>query len=1117
MKSFVQIFSIAFFIFIWVIKLPAQKNTTFLRTAVQETQPLKNCATLTVGDWQFWADYRGFLASNTLTGSSGGIFPKGTTSLLYLQGILWGGWLKDAQSGQLINSNPLRVGGVYYTTGVQPGWVQVDGKPVDVNDPRVKIYFIRKDWQAIGEQTLTQEASLYFNVPISAVTEQMKNDLRSALQENWQNWPVDLGAPFNDVNDNGVYDPVLDENGFAQPDLGDYPGIANADQVIWFVVNDLNNGQVYALSKSLPIGLELQITLWTYAGHLTPLSKTVFVRYRLINKSSFLIDSMYVGFFSDPDIGYYGDDVVGCDSTCNMWFAYNGYAVDNEFNKFSLVPPAFGVNLLQGPLVKSTNPEDQAIFDFKKRTGFKNLTLNSFAAFGANPNNTIDPAMGSDGFSVQWYQLFQGYYPSGNLEEKLPWTFGSGRKQGQATRFPLSGDPVNDPTAMFGDIDGYGENNLPGARRMAGNVGPFSMEPGAVQEMILGLSAGMGPDNRQAIMDLKAMNSLLNAFVEKGFKDLQFKPAPPAVKATGLKDKVVLNWGWDEQQIAQTENQQFGDLQFEGYNVYQLPTAQAGLDDPKTVRIATFDVVDGVYTLWGWPYDSLKAKLVYEPIFEGKDSGVKRHLIIEKDYINDQPLYRGSTYYFAVTAYNYNQLYPQFPTFESDPAMVAVTLQDEKPGNRYLAEVNDTLRVQTNMESDVVCKVVVVDPSLTTGHDYVIKFYKDNDTTSTTYGEWLYSVHDSTMNQLLVRGQPVHIFEEQFEAQDERIIDGLAIYVQMPEPGLKAIVEVSNGKGPLPEDQWDELGRPFQGNNVWRDPSAPQDLNRFYLSVGKPLATLKDLTRPLANANGHDFELRFTETGNVFLWWYDEGHLWAEAPFEFYDVGYGTLQDTTDDLRCLTLGYSAGQTPGVLDFANLDPYLRLPASDWIYIRKPINEKGSYQAFVHDVTSGTFNNRWWENSVPVLDGLVICDYGGSGTWPESGTVVRFINKKTPNSKLKFWFTAPQRIENDLTLAQKDVQKINVFPNPYYAGNSLISDRFAQFVTFNHLPSQAIIRIFTLNGALVRKLEKNDPSQFFRWDLKNEKGRLVASGLYIVHIDMPELKKQKTLKLMIIMGE
>ena len=43
----------------------------------------------------------------------------------------------------------------------------------------------------------------------------------------------------------------------------------------------------------------------------------------------------------------------------------------------------------------------------------------------------------------------------------------------------------------------------------------------------------------------------------------------------------------------------------------------------------------------------------------------------------------------------------------------------------------------------------------------------------------------------------------------------------------------------------------------------------------------------------------------------------------------------------------------------------------------------------------------------------------------------------------------------------------------------------------------IRIFNLAGQLVRTLDKDDPTQFLRWDLINHATFPVASGMYIAH--------------------
>jgi hypothetical protein len=100
------------------------------------------------------------------------------------------------------------------------------------------------------------------------------------------------------------------------------------------------------------------------------------------------------------------------------------------------------------------------------------------------------------------------------------------------------------------------------------------------------------------------------------------------------------------------------------------------------------------------------------------------------------------------------------------------------------------------------------------------------------------------------------------------------------------------------------------------------------------------------------------------------------------------------------------------------------------------------------------------------------------------------------------------------AQLDVEKINVFPNPYYGFNIAELTTFNRYVTFNHLPQKAVIRVFSLAGVLVQTLEKDDATQFATWNLQNQEGLPVASGVYIVYIDMPDISKSKMLKIALV---
>ena len=112
-----------------------------------------------------------------------------------------------------------------------------------------------------------------------------------------------------------------------------------------------------------------------------------------------------------------------------------------------------------------------------------------------------------------------------------------------------------------------------------------------------------------------------------------------------------------------------------------------------------------------------------------------------------------------------------------------------------------------------------------------------------------------------------------------------------------------------------------------------------------------------------------------------------------------------------------------------------------------------------------------------------------------------------------FTAPAKTES-ADAAAEDYAKINVYPNPYYANNSQESNRFDNFVTFTHLPNKASIKIFSIDGTLVRKLEKDDTEQFHKWNLRNSSDLPVASGPYIAYIESEDMEKSKTLKLYII---
>ncbi|MGB9664734.1 MAG: T9SS type A sorting domain-containing protein, partial [Ignavibacteria bacterium] len=129
-------------------------------------------------------------------------------------------------------------------------------------------------------------------------------------------------------------------------------------------------------------------------------------------------------------------------------------------------------------------------------------------------------------------------------------------------------------------------------------------------------------------------------------------------------------------------------------------------------------------------------------------------------------------------------------------------------------------------------------------------------------------------------------------------------------------------------------------------------------------------------------------------------------------------------------------------------------------------------------------------------------------------MEFYAPKVNTVKDTFVFVA-QANSYSTELAKADVDKINVFPNPYYGYHYREVAPDNKYVTFSHLPDEATIRIFDLSGVLVKTIKHTAANgQFETWNLQNENNYPVASGVYVVHIDMPKLGKKKILKLVII---
>ncbi len=310
-------------------------------------------------------------------GNSGFEYPRrsGKTAI-FQAGLVWGG----------VVGGQIRVGGSSYRQSTVPGKILNSGVPVnqliaeDPNLDNVRAFRVRPDYLTGSVQAEIDDG------------EGSESEIREAYERDWMDWPAADGAPFEDVDGDGVYNPAVD-----------IPGVPGADQTIWFVCNDTDPNQSLFLAGANPMGIEEQVTVWGYnsAG---PLGSMLFRKFKLINKSDTDIEDMYVTMWNDPDLGDATDDFAGCDTLLSMTFIYNANPTDAIYGSN---PAAAGFDFFQGPIVDG-EPTDTAIFNGQYVIGKKNLGMTAHY-FYINPDAIYrDPTQGQYQGSLEWYNFMQG-------------------------------------------------------------------------------------------------------------------------------------------------------------------------------------------------------------------------------------------------------------------------------------------------------------------------------------------------------------------------------------------------------------------------------------------------------------------------------------------------------------------------------------------------------------------------------------------------------------------------------------------------------------------------------------------------------------------------------------
>ena len=628
---------------------------------------------LNINNISMWASDNGVLERRPIDRTAGVTFPRGTATVMFAGGILWGGRTVDG----------VLVGGQSYTSGTVPGAIVRPGIVEDPTNNDVRIYRIRRDWATAD---LKRDAGEYYDVPLLDVSQSQIDALREQYRADWREWPWQKGAPYYERNGIPGYQPPLGEKYDA---TADEPGLADASQVIWFVTNDLDEVATRALYGSSPIGIETQVTCWAYSGR-GDLDNVIYQRHRLIYKglattpSSALIDSMYIAKWADPDIGSFSDDLVGCVPEDGLGFAYNYNPTDIEFSKFHLTPPAVGYDLVQGPRVAKANAT--AHWDLKTISGYENLPMTTFAYF-TKDSRTSDFDLGNYNGTREWYNVFRGFKP---LPISPPQCL-TDPTTNACTNFELWGDPQT----LRGWVDG--RRDVAGDRRFAMVSGPFRMALGDTQEVVVALIAGQGRDNRDAVGVLKRVDGSAQDAFNLNFNFPQPVPVPP-LRITELDNKFILDWESDTAQVRAIETYGSKGFTFETYTLYQFPRPDSPLSD--AVVFPPFDIT------------------------------MPRSMNIVTDLIRNRPLINGQKYYYALTSTMFNSdPAVEVQRLESPVVMRTAVPHRPNPGTVYPYAIDEAVVGEQDVRNtvgvdDAVVNLSYYDPSKQSGGRYKVRFHR---------------------------------------------------------------------------------------------------------------------------------------------------------------------------------------------------------------------------------------------------------------------------------------------------------------------------------------------------------------------------------------------------------
>ena len=418
-------------------------------------------------------------------------FPKNSGKNTIFNSTLWVGGT-NADDSLIIAAERYNQIGIDYW----PGPLSINGSELSIDTSTVL------QWQKVWK--LTKEEIIYHKKHWAENNyEPIENIATWPAHGNLELNQAEYLAPFIDIDGDSIYNPMQ----------GDYP-LIRGDQCIYFIINDVRN---HTESGGGVLGIEIHCMAYEFLiSDNSPLNNTVFLSYKIFNRSNNTYNNTYVGVLTDIDIGYARDDYIGCDVQRGTYYAYNGDSIDGEGEPgtYGNFIPAQGVLILGGPLMNADgidNPDggcDESI----NGVGFGDDVVDNERYGMANFiyfNNGGNQAQSDPQTSQDYYGYLKGIWRDGTVME-----YGgnghvnSGAYGPQANfMFPNLTDPCYWGT---GGEEPYGPvewtevtaGNEPEDRRGLSSMGPFTFEPGSMKRVDIAYVSAFPDGENTAIEQL---------------------------------------------------------------------------------------------------------------------------------------------------------------------------------------------------------------------------------------------------------------------------------------------------------------------------------------------------------------------------------------------------------------------------------------------------------------------------------------------------------------------------------------------------------------------------------------------------------------------------------------